>query len=915
VTARRLRSTKIAFRLLLGAFVSLALAGQARAQLDQGLDMRRQEDPQQQQQIEAKKLSKVPKQTKFVEAEYPPAAIEKNIETDVLLLLDINAKGKVDSVGIAQPPEPPGMGFEEAAMAAAQQFEFEPAEMDGKPIAVQLQYRYKFRLKPKEATPTPADAGPTAPERSTTAAPVKPTREPVVNFSGMLRERGTRLPIAGAVVTVFREEGGKPIGFEAAANDEGKFRFFDLAPGEWKVLVEPAGFYPFRTIETIQPREAIDVTYYVERGSYNPLDVTVTATRPRKEVSRTVLSAGEIDKVPGTAGDPLAVIQNFAGVARAPFGFSGLLIVRGSAPEDSQIFIDGATVPALFHFGGLRSVVPIGILDSIEFYPGNFSSMYGRAMGGVVDVQIKRLQPPKIGGYIDVNIYDGGAYLELPFGKKGGMALAARRSYADVILNAVVPDNASTGFITAPVYYDYQLLANYRPAPAHDIRAMVLGSDDRLALLFRNPADLDTEAATNRLGFSTTFYRGLATYKYIPNPKLENNLRLSIGRDLQDVTAGRLFFHLQIDLMTLRDNLRYKLRDNLTFVAGVDTLLSSADVNIRLPLPPKEGQPPTEFDPNQTVSTNLQGQVFFSPAAFVEAEWRPTPMLLVIPGLRLDYFSRIKQTVPQPRLTVRWQFAQRFTTKGGVGLFVQEPFFDETDPNFGNPALKAERSLHTSAGLEYKPLPYLTLDVTGFYKHLWNLVSPTDQLISDGMGGLRPQLYDNNGLGRIYGAEVIARHDLSRNLVGWLAYTLLRSERRDSGADSYRLFDFDQTHILTIIGRYLLPRNWSVGGRFRLVSGNPTTPIIGGVFNASTDRYDPMYGAVNSSRLPMFHQLDIRFDKRWVYKNWMLNLYLDIQNIYNQQNTEAVTYNYNFTQTGKVSSLPIFTILGIRAEF
>ena len=52
-------------------------------------------------------------------------------------------------------PTHPGLGFDEAATLAAQQFEFEPAEMDGKPIAVQLSYRYKFRLKPAETPPPP----------------------------------------------------------------------------------------------------------------------------------------------------------------------------------------------------------------------------------------------------------------------------------------------------------------------------------------------------------------------------------------------------------------------------------------------------------------------------------------------------------------------------------------------------------------------------------------------------------------------------------------------------------------------------------------------------------------------------------------------------------------------------------------
>ena len=99
-----------------------------------------------------------------------------------------------------------------------------------------------------------------------------------MNFAGVLRERGTRLPMAGVLVTVFRDDGESPIGFEATSDAAGAFRFFDLAPGDWKVLVEPPGYYPYRTTETIKAGERIDATYYVERGEYNPYDVTVTAT-------------------------------------------------------------------------------------------------------------------------------------------------------------------------------------------------------------------------------------------------------------------------------------------------------------------------------------------------------------------------------------------------------------------------------------------------------------------------------------------------------------------------------------------------------------------------------------------------------------------------------------------------------------
>ena len=361
----------------------------------------------------------------------------------------------------------------------------------------------------------------------------------MVNLAGVLLERGTRTPMAGVVVTVFRDDGVQgAVGFEAATVADGSFTFYDLAPGEWRVLAEPPGYYPFRTTETVPPGQRVDVTYYLEKGSYNPYDVTVTAERPRKEVSRTVIEAEEIDKVPGGAGDPLSVVLNFAGVARTQT--PALLIVRGSAPEDSRTFIDGATVPLLYHFGGLKSVVPVGILESIEFYPGNFSPMYGRATGGIIDVKIKELKPERMHGYADVSILDTGVYLEVPIGKKGAVAVAGRRSYIDGVLNLAVPDDAPVSLVTAPVYYDLQVLGNYRPTPAHDLRGLFLFSDDRLELLFDNPADLDPALEGNRFETHTGFYRTLFTYRFVPDKSFENTLRVSQGRDEILFGAGQL---------------------------------------------------------------------------------------------------------------------------------------------------------------------------------------------------------------------------------------------------------------------------------------------------------------------------------------------------------------------------------------
>ncbi|MFL5304667.1 MAG: TonB-dependent receptor plug domain-containing protein, partial [Polyangia bacterium] len=623
--------------------------------------------------------------------------------------------------------------------------------------------------------------------------------------------------------------------------------------------------------------------------------------------------ADVIDRVPGTAGDPLAVVQNLAGVARAPAG-SGLLIVRGSAPEDTQIFVDGIDVPLVYHFGGLRSVLPERVIDNIEFVPGNFSPEYGRADAGIVDVHLKELKPRRFGGSIDISVLDTGVYLEAPLGNRGGIAVAARRSYLDAILNAVVPSDASVALVTAPVYYDGQLLANYRLSPAHDLRAMVFGADDRLALLFKNPADFSQQATGNRLSARTGFWRALAADRYTPREGVENTLRLSAGQDAETISAGDLVLDLHRRVVQLRDTLRLHLTPWATLVAGIDARTESYSGHVRLPEPPNEGQPMANQDLSQTRETTVRWGWVSSPAAFAEIEVHPTKPLLIAAGLRADYYEIIHQGVLAPRLSVREELSPRWALKGALGIYDQPPDVEETDPAFGNPGLKAERAIHAAVGAEWRPWPGTTLDATGFYKRLSNLVSPTDATrVENGVDV--PVTYDNGGRGRVIGLELVARRELSNGFVGWIAYTLSRSERLDSGQTDWRLFDFDQTHILTAVASYDLPRHFRLASRFRYVSGNPQTPVIGSVFNSITDEYDPVFGKVNSARQPPFVALDVRLDKQWVFDRWLLDAYLDVQNATNHVNPEGIAYNYDYTQSKVNRGLPILPLLGLRAEF
>jgi hypothetical protein len=87
------------------------------------------------------------------------------------------------------------------------------------------------------------------------------------------------------------------------------------------------------------------------------------------------------------------------------------------------------------------------------------------------------------------------------------------------------------------------------------------------------------------------------------------------------------------------------------------------------------------------------------------------------------------------------------------------------------------------------------------------------------------------------------------------------------------------------------------------------------VVDANSGAYVPLYGAVNSERLPPFNQLDLRVDRTWTYQTWKLGLYLDVQNVYNRGNVEGYSYSYDYSQRSPLTGLPILPILGLNAEW
>jgi hypothetical protein len=719
---------------------------------------------------------------------------------------------------------------------------------------------------------------------------------PPATVRGRVLERGTRAPIPLANVRA---------GDAAAeADEDGRFTL-TVPPGEVTLSVAAAGHVSQHARERVAAGEIRSVTYYLERTDAAPSYETVVRGQPvHDEMSVEHVTAQEIASLPGSLGDTLRAVQNLPGLARAPLA-SGLFIVRGGRPTDSRVYVEGAEAPQLYHFGALTSVVAPDLVGGVDFLPGNFSVRYGRAIAGTIDMTFREPRTDRLHGEVDANIFDTGVVVEGP-AAGGGFAVAARRSYIDAILPAVLPSSAGVDFTTAPRYYDYQALYDRALGPGH-LSLRAYGSDDDLGFLLAQP-----RGAILRGQFDTHIYFHRAQAEWsglIAGTRVTAMESIGLARVSAHIGEGLDFDERDLSAQTRLEATRVLARRARATV-GLDAQLTDTRVSAALPPPPREGQVMLPIDTQPIKSTRTSGDAS-TLGLYAAIDLDITPRVVLTPGLRSDWYARPGASTLDPRANLVWRASQTLTVRAGAGLYSQIPQAQDIDPVFGNPDIGPEHALQLAAGVARRFGGGLALEGTLFGKYLFDLSTPTTAVNRASV----PENVANTGTGFVVGGELLARQSLAGFGYGWLSYTLMRSERRDRPGAPLRLFDFDQTHVLTVALHKNLPRGWAIGLRFRYVTGNPYTPARGGYYVSDADSYVPYLAPVNSARLPAFHQLDLRVDKTFTFERFLLAVYLDLENVYDRANAESVRYAYDYQSHTYVTGLPILPAFGIRGTF
>ncbi|HEU4731429.1 MAG TPA: TonB family protein, partial [Kofleriaceae bacterium] len=776
---------------------------------------------------------------------YPTGAPAHTEPVVVTVKLTVDATGTVQKVELVTPPQPV---FDEAVTSAARAFQFDPATYGGKPVPVEITFTHTF-LPPPPPPPPATDTG--------------PARGSVLR--GKLVELGTRAPVQGATVTAKVGERS----YTAEADQRGRFEL-PLPDGAARVTVTAPGHNVFLQEERLAPRQALAVTYLVERDRYDPYEIVVVGEQRREEVSRISLRGAEIKQVPGTFGDPFRVVQALPGVASVvsllPFP-----IVRGASPSSTGFLLDGTRVPLLYHLLSGPSVIHPDFIDEVQFYPGGAPVLYGGYTGGIIDGRTARARPDEHLLDFDANLLQLGGLVRQPVPQLGAtVTVAGRYGYPGLILGL------ATNLVSLS-YWDYQLRLD-GGNPRNGWTVFAFGANDELDTVAptADPNDPSPPLAPSLiLGFHRLDLRLHRT-----TGALVTQVRAVLGYD-KTYSMGTDFTVLVAEPSL---HASWKPSSALTLTAGLEGSLHEVS----------QGDAMTA-DANALSQITAQLGTFYAGSALAEAVWRPARDWLIRPGVRGDVYSDDTATKSSvdPRLTVRYQLARRDLAdvppdsddsavwlKGSAGVYHQPPRFVLPLPGLDLMPIKYGllRSYQTSLGVEVPLADRFQLTTEGYFNYMDPTIfdlSVNDSSVIDGANStLVPTsvVVNNPGqdfidrltrpqLGRSYGVELLLRRQAKTGVFGWVSYTLSRTERLRDG--QWVPYDFDRTHLFNLVAGLPLRRNWDIGLRLQYQSGKPETITTG----------------YNAARGTGYLRFDVRVDKRAVWRSWLLDFYVDVTNI------------------------------------
>ena len=738
------------------------------------------------------------------------------------------------------------------------------------------------------------------------------------SISGVVIDKNTQTPLVGATIKLENT----PLG--AISDVDGKFFIERIQPGTYNVNISLLNFLSTDLFNVVITNGNTNTfTIELERSSeqMNTLEIKRYTYGKATETPLSVqsLTAEEIRSNPGGNFDISKVIQALPGVG----GLSGAgerndLLIRGGAPSENVYYLDGIEVPQINHFstqgssGGPQGIINVSFIETATLNSSSFNAKYDNALSSVLQFKQRNGNAQEIKGNGRISSTEVAGTIEGPIGKNTTFLASVRRSYLQYFF-------ALIDLPIRPNYWDFQYKINTQLNKKNTLTAIGLGAIDEFSFAVPKESDASKE------------------YIIRSNPNI-NQWNYTVGLTLKH-TLDNGYYNLSLS-RNMFENRLDRFEDNDTENESRRTLKSvSQEIENKL------RWEVNQFFGDWKIVYGLSAQYvkynndFFARIAPAISD---STGAVIVPQIDLSFYNAIDfarygafvsinkkmfgerlsltggirtdmntftttgnnpLNALSPRLAASFAINEKWNMNASIGRYAKLPVYTVLGFKQNGTSVNRDSEYilcdHYVYGFEYLPKNSLRITAEGFYKQYSNYpvsVITGVSLANQGSvyGAIGNEAVTSSGEGRAYGFELFLQQKFTKSYFLTASYTFFKSEF--TGADgSYAPSAWDNRHLLSVIFGKKFKNGYELGVKYRLAGGAPYTPydLTSSQLNyvtLGTGSFD--FTQLNSQRLPVFNQLDIRIDKKINFKKSSLDFFLDIQNVTNAKSYSQDLYSF-----------------------
>ena len=733
-------------------------------------------------------------------------------------------------------------------------------------------------------------------------------------ISGRIFNPVNNEPVPFANVLVLETE------FGAISNEDGFYEIKNVPPGLYNVRASFVGYKTATAYEVqVTLARPVQLDFQLQEDASELSEVVVSSEFSRSEetpLSVRKLNSNEIERYPGGNRDISRVIQSLPGVASTA-SFRNDIIIRGGAPNENKFFVDEIEVPVINHFatqgssGGPVGILNVNLIKNVDLIAGGFPANRMDAMSSFFEFTLKEGRRDRMATQLTLGASELTLSNEGPIGEKTTYLLSARRSYLQGLFRLI-------GLPFLPTFNDFQVKTTTKLNDKTELTFIGVGAIDNFVLNEDVPEDETPEERADRLylleslpiqnqwnyatGLKLKRFRENGYWTFILSRNMLNNESYKYAGNDESNEDNLLFryvsqesenkFRAENSIFGKGYTVKYGVNYQYSryFINNFDrsTLAGSGEI----------------IDIESTSNFNQYGAFISGSKNF------SNDRLLVTGGIRMDgadFAETASNPLNQisPRLSFSYQLKPNLYATANAGIYYQKPAYTVLGYEDNEGVLVNQendvrfiRNSQLIAGIELLvPEKNRRFTAEAFYKRYSNYPSSIRNGIAlanlgADFGVIGNEPVESNAEGKAYGIEFLAQQRLFNNFYGIAALTLVRSEFTNPNTEGFVPSSWDNRFIVSLTAGKRFGKNWEIGARWRFLGGTPYTPydVEESARISNWDlRGQPIldFTQINAIRLPAFHQLDLRIDKKYFFENWNLNWYVDIQNAYNFQAEQA----------------------------